>query len=372
MKIAYVITRADAVGGASIHVRDLARAMLERGHVVMVYVGGRGPVTEQFQAAGVPFNALRLLRRPIRPLKDLFAIRELSAALREFRPEILSLHTAKAGWIGRAVAANLRVPAIYTPHGWSLGGRFPAPAGFLFRWAEKTAARWAKAIVCVCQYERDLALQKGVAGPERLHVVYNAVHDIPSELRARPGTAAPLRIVSVARLDAPKDHATLLRALASLPAGDWLLDLVGDGPLENHLRSLAIGLGIDARVSFLGYQSDPAKTLAQAGVFVLSSRSEGFPRSVLEAMRAGLPIVASRVGGVPEAFAEAINGFLVPAGDAIALTAALSRLLEDRDFRMRLGAEARRTYEERFRFERLAAETEALYHAVLSSLRHSH
>src|SRR5207302_3734745 len=131
MRIAYVITRADAVGGATIHVRDLARAMRDRGHEALVLVGGRGPVTGQLEAAGVNFRSLRHLRRAINPLRDVLAYREMIAALREFRPHLVSAHTAKAGWIGRAAAARLGIPAVYTPHGWPVAGRFPSGSGAL-------------------------------------------------------------------------------------------------------------------------------------------------------------------------------------------------------------------------------------------------
>jgi glycosyltransferase involved in cell wall biosynthesis len=363
MKIAYVITRADAVGGASVHVRDLARAMLERGHAVTVLTGGEGPVTEQLRAAGVPFRPLRFLRRQIQPVHDFRAVRELAEAVREFGPDLLSLHTAKAGWIGRVVAARLGLPAIYTPHGWPMGGRRSLVEGMIFRIAEKAASRWAAAVICVCEYERKLALEKGVAQAERLHVIYNGVHDIPAGLRAEPG-ASPVRIASVARLEAPKDHRSLLRALAMMRSEPWQLDLVGDGPLERELRSLAGALGIAERVRFLGYQPDPALALARAQVFVLSSRSEGFPRSVLEAMRAGLPVVATEVGGVGEAVTQGVNGLLVPRGEPGALAAALSALVTDGERRRVLGAAARHAYETRFRFERLALETAAVYSAV--------
>ncbi len=129
---------------------------------------------------------------------------------------------------------------------------------------------------------------------------------------------------------------------------------------------MADELGIAARVRFLGYQQNPATTLGRAGIFVLSSRSEALPRSVLEAMRAGLPVVATRVGGVAEAVADGVNGLLAPAGEPGALAAALARLLGDADLRTRFGSEARRTYERRFGFDRMAQETEAVYRAVLS------
>ncbi len=368
MRIAYAITRTDAVGGASIHVRDLAQAMIARGHEVRVFLGGEGPVTEQLSAAGIPFRSLRWLRRAVHPVRDARAFGELVHALGEFQPDLVSTHTAKAGWIGRAACARLGLPALYTPHGWTIGGRISSAHGPIFRLAENAAARWASGIVCVCQYERELALRAGIAGPEKLHVVYNGVRDIPVALRADPA-ARPVRIVSIARLEPPKDHRTLLEALAALRSLDWELELIGGGPLEEEARGLAAALGIAGRVHLSGYQPDPAVALARAQVFVLSSRSEGFPRSVLEAMRAGLPVVASDVGGVREAVSEGINGLLVPPGEPKALAGALEKLIAEAPERQRLGAAARRIYEGRFRFERMLQETMEVYDTVVDSSR---
>ncbi|HWR54474.1 MAG TPA: glycosyltransferase, partial [Bryobacteraceae bacterium] len=258
MRIAYVVTRADAVGGASIHVRDLAREVLGTGHEAMVFVGGRGPVTAQLEAAGVPFHSLNHLMREIKPDADIRAYFELSHALRTWRPDLVSTHTAKAGWLGRAAAARLGLPAIYTPHGWPIGDRISRAHGVIFTGAERLAARWAAAIICVSESERRLALARRIAPPERLHVIHNGVRD--SALRGHPEVQPP-RLVSVARFEAPKDHATLLRALAELRDLEWGLDLVGEGPLEHETTRLARVLGLADRVRFLGYRSDPAEIL---------------------------------------------------------------------------------------------------------------
>ena len=363
MRIAYVITRADAVGGASVHVRDLGRAMLDSGHQVMVFTGGVGPVTERLVSSGVSFSPLRYLRRSIHPVRDLRAVAELAEALREFSPNIISLHTAKAGWIGRIAASKLGLPAVYTPHGWPSGSRFSFSAGLAFRLAEKVMANRAAAIVCVCQYEKDLALRQRLAAADRLHVIHNGVHDIAPELRAEPGRG-PVRIVSVARFETPKDHYTLIRALAMLRAQDWQAELVGDGPLQTQVRTLADTLSIGDRIKFLGYQADPAPVLARAQIFVLSSRSEGFPRSLLEAMRAGLAVVASRVGGVPEAVEDGVSGRLVSPANSAELASALAALIGDPGLRERLATQARQTYENHFSFERTAELTLALYREI--------
>ena len=105
--------------------------------------GGEGPVTNQLKAVGVPFHPLLFLRRTVHPFRDVRAISELIAAVRQYGPDLISLHTAKAGWIGRAVASRLKIPAIYTPHGWAVGDRISPVAGRMFGWAERMASRWA-------------------------------------------------------------------------------------------------------------------------------------------------------------------------------------------------------------------------------------
>jgi glycosyltransferase involved in cell wall biosynthesis len=366
LKIAYIITRGDAVGGASIHVRDVARAMLARGHQPLVLLGGEGPVADQMARHGIPFHTLRFLRREIRPLRDWRAVGELTQVLRHFRPDLVSTHTAKAGWVGRAACARLGLPAVYTPHGWVIGSRISAASGLWFTAAERMAARWCRAIICVCDYEKQLALEKGIAPAERLHVVPNGVRDVPEEQRAEPGRTA-VRICSVARLEPPKDHATLLRALAALPTRDWELDIVGAGPLEAKMRRLAGSLGIAQRVNFLGYREDTAQILAGSQLFVLCSRSEALPRSILEAMRAGLPVLAADVGGVREAVEDGVTGLLVPAGDVPAVSTALTGLLGAAGLRQRLGAAGRLKFERTFRVERMIESTETVYASVLNT-----
>ncbi|MBE0660813.1 MAG: glycosyltransferase family 4 protein [Bryobacteraceae bacterium] len=365
MKIVYIITRADAVGGASIHVRDLAREMLRRGHEVMVLVGGRGPVTEQLSAADVPFESVRWLRRQPNPLWDILALAELIRTLRRVKPDLVSTHTAKAGTLGRLACRLLGIPVLYTPHGWPAGDRMPPPSRAIFGFVERLMARWSAAIICVCEFEKRLALDKAIAGPEKLLVIHNGVHDVDQDRRARPD-CRPVRICSVARFEPPKDHRTLLQALALIRDMPWELDLAGDGPGELEVRRLAGALDLSGRVRFHGYLPDPSLLLAECQLFALSSRSEALPRSILEAMRAGLPVVATDVGGVSEAVAGGVTGMLAQAGNPQALAAVLRHLLESTQLLKAMGVAARASYERSFRFQTVADRMEAVYATVQS------
>jgi glycosyltransferase involved in cell wall biosynthesis len=364
VKIAYVITRGDAVGGASIHVRDLAHAVRERGHDARVFLGGTGPVTEMLVSADVPFTVLRHLGRDINPVRDAQAWSELKHALAGWQPDLISAHTAKAGWLGRAAGRALGIPVIYTPHGLAVGDRLGRVQGHVFTLAERIAAPWAAAIVCVSEAEKQLALQKRISLPDRLTVIQNGVHD--NGLRARPA-AEPPRIVCVARLEPPKDHQTLFAALRSLLHLQWELVLVGDGPLEAELRASA-----GERVRFLGAVPDPSRVLAESQLFVLPSRSEGFPRSILEAMRAGLPVVASDVGGVREAVEAEVSGLVVPPVSPYALAEALKTLLTQPLKRERMGSAGHLRYQERFRFEAMLSRTLRLYATIVGDSNPAH
>jgi glycosyltransferase involved in cell wall biosynthesis len=169
----------------------------------------------------------------------------------------------------------------------------------------------------------------------------------------------------VARLDEQKDHATLLRALSEIRR-PWTLDLVGEGPLCEDLQSLAVQLGVRDRVRFLGLRHDVSELLRHAQLFVLASHWEGLPRSILEAMRAGLPVVATSLAGVPEVVVDGGTGTLVPHADVAALRSAIEDLLANAETRVRYGAAGRRRFIEQFTFSRMLADTLAVYDEVLA------
>jgi glycosyltransferase involved in cell wall biosynthesis len=192
--------------------------------------------------------------------------------------------------------------------------------------------------------------------------------DIPTRLRADPERTPP-RLIMVARLGAQKDHTTLLRALAGLRHHPWELDLVGEGPLLGEMKSLAATLGLGARVRFLGQRMDVDQIIAEAQVALLATNWEGFPLSILESMRAGLPVVASSVGGIDEAVCDGETGYLVPRGDVQVLRDRIERLLTDPALRVRMGMNGRTRYEQQFTLDRAVTRTLAVYSDVLAGER---
>lgn len=363
LRVAFVVTRADSFGGASVHVRDFARLLILSGHEVRVFIGGDGPVVEALRLAEVPVNILSHLGRAIRPVADLRALWELGVALKRFRPHIVSTHTSKAGFIGRLAAWGLGLPAIYTPHCWSFVDGFPNAR--LYLWAERLARPFGRRIIMVSEAERQDGLRGRVGSERHLVTVHNGMPDVAPTLRARPGATAP-RLIMIGRCEPQKDHRTLLRALASAKDLDWTLDFVGDGPQRADVEAEINALGLSPRVRLLGYRSDVAALLASAQIFVLITNWESFPRSIIEAMRAGLPVVASAVGGAAESVVHGRTGFVVPRGDVTTLAARLRDLIAQPALRVEFGAAGRRRYEDHFTFAHMARKTATVWADVLN------
>jgi glycosyltransferase involved in cell wall biosynthesis len=357
-----LITLAE-VGGAQTYVASLLPALAGRFDVT-VAAHGEGPLREAAVEAGARFVHLEHVRRPINPWRDLAGLLELVRLLRRERPDILHASSSKAGVLGRLAAAGVGIPIrIFTVHGWA----FAAHGGFtstLYRWADRAVKPLTAVTVCVSENERAAGVAAGTCTARNTVVIRNAV-PLDGVPRARHDRGTPV-LASVGRLKAPKDFSTLLRALAALPDASFEAVIAGDGPDRSTLEAEIGRLGIGDRVRLLGERRDIPELLGAADVFVLPSRSEGLPVSVLEAMVAGLPVVASRVGGVPELVAEGETGLLVAPGNSDELAAALKRVLADRELRRRLGTAGRARVEQQFDLDSFRRAHVDLYYRELA------
>lgn len=367
MKIVYVLTQSNDIGGASVHLLDLASAVQAQGHEVVILVGGDGIFHSRARAAGLVTEPLQHLVRQIHPLHDLQCVLELRRVLKRHQPDLVHLHSTKAGVVGRLVARMLGLPVIFTAHGWAFTDGVSARQAALYCHIEKFMARFANRIIAVSDYDRQLALNAGVGSPALITTIHNGM---PSVTVSSPPTAhknAVPRIIMVARFDAPKNQKDLLLALHSLKDQPWQLELVGDGALLAQTRALADYLGLADRVEFPGTCNDVAERLARSDIFALVSNWEGLPLSVLEAMRAGLPVVASDVGGVSEAVIAGETGLLAARADTTTLAAHLKSLLDSPDTRQKMGQAGRARFESGFTFGQMLDNTMAVYRDVLAT-----
>jgi glycosyltransferase involved in cell wall biosynthesis len=255
---------------------------------------------------------------------------------------------------------------VFTVHAWAFG-QYRGAAARLYVWAERLVRPLTTVIVCPSEQTRIAGLAAHTCAAASTVVIPNAV-DVEGAPVAAHQARVP-RIVSVGRLHEPKDFLTLARGLARLQPGSFRATIVGDGPdraaVEDELRRASL----DGAVTITGERRDVPELLAGADVFVLSSRSECMPMSVLEAMAAGLPVVASAVGGVPEVVVEGETGLLVPPQSPEALAEALARLIADARLREHMGVAGRLRARARFDLPRFHRAHMELYRRELAGAR---
>ena len=343
-KILYLITPAMR-GGAQTHVLGLACGM-RQDFDVAIATGEEGFLPEACREEAIPLYVLPHLQREISPIADARAFWEIFKLIRRFQPDLIHAHTFKAGFLGRLAGRLLGVPSIYTVHNWLFGT--PAVSRY---WSalggpcERVAANWCERVITVSEAGARLAYRHLIEPQSKVVTIHNGIPDC-SERATLSSDRSPV-ITMVACFTEVKDHDVLLRAFASIPPGPRLR-LIGDGPMRRSSEKLAHELRIQDRVDFLGDRDDVPLLLASSDVFVLASRFEMFPISILEAMRAGLPVIASDVGGVREAVVHGETGLLVPSGSIPALAQALTQILSNLDLRLHFGHAARQRFRERF------------------------
>jgi glycosyltransferase involved in cell wall biosynthesis len=384
MKIVHVIARLN-VGGAALHVLQLAREQARRGHDVLVVAGtlAAGEESMEYVADDLGVQVLKLpaLQRELSVEADSTAMRELREIIRARRPDVLHTHTAKAGATGR-IAAFLSGSArpravVHTYHGHVLSGYFSRRWEHVFRRIEGVLALTSGALIAVSDEVRDDLVGFGVARPERFVVVPYGF-DLPAWSDADDAARARIRkelglgadtfaIGWAGRLTAIKRPLDLVRTLrAVVDSGvDAVLVLVGDGELRGDTEALARELGVAGRTRFAGFQQRIREWYAAVDVSLLTSANEGTPVVAIESLAAGRPVVATRAGGTGTVVRDGESGYLLEIGDIAGLAARLGELARDPELRRRLGAAGAADVRERFTITRMADEIDAVYARLL-------
>lgn len=309
-------------------------------------------------AAGVEVDVLRLPAKAY--LRERHVIRELCA---RFRPDVVHTHGYRPDVLDAGVARSMGVPTVTTVHGSSR-------TRGLVRFYELVELAMFRKFDAVVAVSRRLVRSLGRSGvpSHRIHFVPNG-WDGRGPTWSRPVARQLLRapldrflIGWVGRLIPVKAADVFLRALAELGDLRWSASVVGDGVERCRLERLAVALGLSDRVRFHGRWDDAAGLFAAFDVFVLSSRTEGTPIVLFEAMAAGVPVVATTVGGVPDAV-SGTEALLVPPQDPGALARAIRAALLDPDA-SNLRVHAARARLAEFTVDRWVARYDGVYQRV--------
>ena len=299
-------------------------------------------------------------------------LRQLNALFRQYRPTVVHTHIIGLNY-AYLLMLRYRTPArVHTVH--SLAHREQGVR--VGAWVRQLAFRYRLGgVVPVAVAEEVRASIQQLYGYPDPRLIPNGIPT--DEYAPDPHTRAQWRqahgiephatvLTHVGRFAPPKNHALLIEAFAQVRSDAPLyLLLVGGGELENAVREQVAGLGLQERVRFLGVRADVADILRASDVFVLSSRWEGNPMSVMEAMAAGLPVVSTAVGGVPELVRAGVTGLLVPSEDAGALAQAMQALVDDPVRRQAMGAAARQHAVAHFDIRHTVRGYKQLYESLL-------
>ncbi len=372
-KILHLITRLE-LGGAQQNTL-YCTANHDRALFDVELMAGAGGLLDD-DARRIPHARVQLvpwLAHPVSPLSDLVALFRLRRYFAGASIDLVHTHSSKAGILGRLAAHLAGVPVIlHTVHGWSFNDTQSAPRRRTYLALERLAAGVTDRLVAVSTSNRDQGLALHVGRPQQYEIIHSGI-DLASfaapsterdAVRRALGFDAQHRVVgTIACLKPQKAPLDFVRAAAAAHSRDDRLRffIAGDGQLRAELETLIDELGLRAAVRVLGWRRDVVDLLHAMDLFLLTSLFEGLPRSVLQAMAAGVPVVATDVDGTPEVVEHGVSGLLVPPGRPELAAARVLELLGDGTLRRRCTDNARRRLTADFEIGEMVRRLDRLY-----------
>jgi glycosyltransferase involved in cell wall biosynthesis len=352
MKIAHIVDSME-VGGAETLVMQMCRLQREQGHDPRIYaVATLGSLGEQMQKEGFQVKS-NVGTRLIDSARNFYRI------FREAGPDVVHLHNPTpttyaaipARMAGVRSIISTRHSLLGPPHRWVAELKYALAA---------TNCDW---IAGICDATTSNLLSLHTVPARKIVRVYNGAVPLQRVPAERCPPKSGFTLLYVGRLAPVKNHRMLLHAfhmvLSSTPG--LQLWMVGDGSERRALEHLAAELGIAAHVTFWGQQLDVAPYFSAADVFIMSSKSEGLPISLLQAFSLGVPAIVTDVGGMAEVVGFAKAGITVPAGEASGMAAAIIRIVKDKTERQELSMNAERAFRSYFTLQAMVDRYMSLY-----------
>lgn len=369
VKILRLIARLN-IGGPAIQAITLSSELPRNQYQTLLVCGSLGPgegdMTYLALDKGVHRFNIKELGRNISLLDDLKSFFIIRKIIKRFKPDILHTHTAKAGTLGRLAVLSLRasiftskrIKVFHTFHGHTFHSYFNALKTFMFIQVERFLAQFTDRIIVVSnQQKKDICSTFRIADEKKVQIIrlgfdLSAYGNIATNRRTYQHdggsciNSEPFRVGIVGRLAAVKNHFLLLEGINYLRAwgkmGRFRFIIVGDGELKSELLAEANKLNVSEAITFYGWRKNMAAVYTQLDAVVLTSKNEGTPVAIIEAMAASRPVVATAVGGVPDLIGSVMDkkrdgfqigerGLLLPSENAEALAGALLFVMEKRN-----------------------------------------
>ncbi|MFO8183766.1 MAG: glycosyltransferase [Candidatus Aegiribacteria sp.] len=351
VRVLHIITKL-AVGGAQLNTLISTREIDRMGYGSDILTGPERPTEGDLfrlgEEWGLNIITIPHLKRNISPLSDLLALLEIRKVIREGNYSIVHTHGSKARFLGRIAASHFPgVRTVQTAHGWPFYDSMGTFRKYLYIGLEKIGFDRAHINICVSPRDREKALKYDIGHFDDYRIIRSGVEfgefrlargkkdKARRELGISPGAPVVGSVMRFCPEKAPDIFVSVARrVLRDRP--DTIFVLVGDGPLFGRTEKLIASLGLQDSFILTGSRDDVQDILPAFDVFLITSRTEGLPRALLESLAAGVPVVSTDVGGIYELLVDGRNGILCDEGDVSSLAEGVSRLLDSPSLREEL------------------------------------
>ncbi len=368
LKICHAITRM-IVGGAQENTLLSAIGQMERGHEVVLLTGPspgpEGELLKKMKVADMEVVENPFLVREINPIKDLRAYFSMKKFFRERGFDVVHTHSSKAGVFGRGAAWAAGVPFVcHTVHGQAFHPYESAWRNFLYKAAERWAAKRCHRIFAVARAMVEQCVSANIAARDKYKVVYSGMELEPfleegagDALRKELGIPADSPVVgTIARFFPLKGYEYFVPAAGIIAEHrpDTHFLLVGDGILKDRVAAECRGLGLNAHFAGLVPPGEVHRFTAAMDVLVHLSLREGLPRAVVQALASGKPAVGFSLDGTPEVIIDGRTGFIVTPEDSDSVAESVLKILDDRKMAAAMGLSGRELVKSRFDWRKMA------------------
>lgn len=386
MRVMHIITRMIVGGAQENTLYNCVDLVEEHGDQVLLVtgpsLGAEGNLLQQSGYSHLDVQTVDSLIRAINPIQDKKAFSELKKLIRQWQPDVVHTHSAKAGLLGRSAGWSQRVPCVvHTVHGAPFHPFQNPVSRQFFIWCERWAARRCHHMISVADAMTDLMVNARVARAEKFTTISSGMEVMPfvesavhrERMRRQLGfSEQDIVFGKIARLFHLKGHeyvvAAALETVRSVPQAKFLF--VGDGLLMDSIKAKIHDTELDGRFVFTGLvpPSEIPAHISAMDVLVHASLREGLARALPQALIAGKPAISFDVDGAREVVVNGATGCLVPAKDIAGLAQAMVLLGTDRELRLRYGAEGAKRFTEQFRHETMTKRIREIYERVLSGI----
>jgi glycosyltransferase involved in cell wall biosynthesis len=347
-------------GGQEIRILEEASGLIARGHEVHLLCPPEARIFAEAPRFGVPATPLPIAR------KNPLGVLTLRRWLQTNRPDVVNVHSSTDSWlVGLACATLAQPPAVVRTRHISAPIAVNIGSKWLYRHSVQHIATTGESLRQTLIRELGVPSDRVTSVPTGIDTQRFAPGDKCAARQALGLDPSVHYLGIVATLRSWKGHLYLLEAFARLKATGWQLLIVGEGPQQENIAAKIAALNLQGRVILAGQKKDPENWLRTLDIFCLPSyANEGVPQAVLQAMLTALPIVTTPVGAILEAVSDGETALIVPPKDAVALSAALGRLIGDTALAERLGRAARHRAANNFSREGMLDRMEAIFRRV--------